>query len=289
MEIGRNDTCPCGSGKKYKKCCDISVRPTDYAGDEITVLKFNKWIAYKGKVGRERAEFCDSYIKNKSLVLKAIKEKQLEETQLKGETVSCQPGCVYCCYHYVTATLDETEAIVYYLYQNEKYLNNFLTAYRRWKAKIDENTTLMTDILRAYNTSITDHSSAEKQESFRSLANQYLSLDIPCPFLNDGACSIYPVRPWVCACFVAVTPIDWCRPDSPNKPRTMSMTYYNEMDKIAHYRKFKGIWTTMPSAVYSILKSGVYTLSKIPGLEALEKETMEDPEIKSFLRSLRVI
>jgi len=21
MKIGRNDPCPCGSGKKYKKCC----------------------------------------------------------------------------------------------------------------------------------------------------------------------------------------------------------------------------------------------------------------------------
>ncbi len=21
LKIGRNDTCPCGSGKKYKKCC----------------------------------------------------------------------------------------------------------------------------------------------------------------------------------------------------------------------------------------------------------------------------
>jgi len=21
MRIGRNDACPCGSGKKYKKCC----------------------------------------------------------------------------------------------------------------------------------------------------------------------------------------------------------------------------------------------------------------------------
>jgi uncharacterized protein len=24
--IGRNDPCPCGSGKKYKKCCDKSAR-----------------------------------------------------------------------------------------------------------------------------------------------------------------------------------------------------------------------------------------------------------------------
>jgi preprotein translocase subunit SecA len=24
-KIGRNDPCPCGSGKKYKKCCGISA------------------------------------------------------------------------------------------------------------------------------------------------------------------------------------------------------------------------------------------------------------------------
>jgi len=24
--IGRNEPCPCGSGKKYKKCCDDTVR-----------------------------------------------------------------------------------------------------------------------------------------------------------------------------------------------------------------------------------------------------------------------
>ena len=23
MKIGRNDPCPCGSGKKYKKCCGV--------------------------------------------------------------------------------------------------------------------------------------------------------------------------------------------------------------------------------------------------------------------------
>ncbi len=25
MKIGRNDPCPCGSGKKYKKCCALVV------------------------------------------------------------------------------------------------------------------------------------------------------------------------------------------------------------------------------------------------------------------------
>ncbi|MEG2597224.1 MAG: SEC-C metal-binding domain-containing protein, partial [Oscillospiraceae bacterium] len=27
-KIGRNDPCPCGSGKKYKKCCGLEDGPT---------------------------------------------------------------------------------------------------------------------------------------------------------------------------------------------------------------------------------------------------------------------
>jgi len=28
-KIGRNDPCPCGSGKKYKKCCGANLNATD--------------------------------------------------------------------------------------------------------------------------------------------------------------------------------------------------------------------------------------------------------------------
>jgi hypothetical protein len=30
IKIGRNDPCPCGSGKKYKKCCLVSVEDSDF-------------------------------------------------------------------------------------------------------------------------------------------------------------------------------------------------------------------------------------------------------------------
>lgn len=289
MEIGRNSTCPCGSGKKYRKCCDVAVRPSGYSEDDIDTLKLNKWMAYKGKVGRKRSAFCNAYIKNKYLVIRAIEEKQLEETRSKGRTLSCQPGCVYCCYYYVTATLDEVEPIVYYLYHHEKPLNDFLANYRNWKAKTDENQALMADIPKAYNTFIADRASREKQEHFQSLTSEYLALDIPCPFLDNGACSVYPVRPWGCVCFVSVTPPEWCRPDSPHQPDTKSMPYYSDMHKVPHYHQSEEVWLTMPEAVYSILKGGVYSLSGLPGLETLERETLEDPEMKHFLRGLRVI
>ena len=27
-KVGRNDACPCGSGRKYKKCCELKERTT---------------------------------------------------------------------------------------------------------------------------------------------------------------------------------------------------------------------------------------------------------------------
>jgi hypothetical protein len=26
-KVGRNDLCPCGSGKKYKQCCLLNIKP----------------------------------------------------------------------------------------------------------------------------------------------------------------------------------------------------------------------------------------------------------------------
>ena len=35
LKVGRNDPCPCGSGKKYKKCCAGNQRktPSDISGE----------------------------------------------------------------------------------------------------------------------------------------------------------------------------------------------------------------------------------------------------------------
>jgi len=42
MKLGRNDPCPCGSGKKYKKCCLMR----DERKSHETLAKFvgNDWI-----------------------------------------------------------------------------------------------------------------------------------------------------------------------------------------------------------------------------------------------------
>ncbi|GAG14309.1 unnamed protein product, partial [marine sediment metagenome] len=63
MKIGRNDPCPCGSGKKYKKCCGATTSAVSVAGRKTRdYIALNKDIAYKGKIGKMREEFCVRFI-----------------------------------------------------------------------------------------------------------------------------------------------------------------------------------------------------------------------------------
>jgi len=44
-KVGRNEKCPCGSGKKYKKCCLMPIplpEITELTGDEAEVFVENK-------------------------------------------------------------------------------------------------------------------------------------------------------------------------------------------------------------------------------------------------------
>lgn len=35
-KVGRNDPCPCGSGKKYKKCCEGSEKHKKFHAEVLT-------------------------------------------------------------------------------------------------------------------------------------------------------------------------------------------------------------------------------------------------------------
>lgn len=36
QKAGRNDPCPCGSGKKYKKCCEMQARPKRFHAEVVS-------------------------------------------------------------------------------------------------------------------------------------------------------------------------------------------------------------------------------------------------------------
>ena len=49
-DIGRNDPCPCGSGKKYKKCCEAKDQLKEHA-----VLE-KQWTAAQKSMAKETAD-----------------------------------------------------------------------------------------------------------------------------------------------------------------------------------------------------------------------------------------
>ena len=112
----------------------------------------------------------------------------------KGGAIQCSRGCTGCCNQAVVSDPFEDILIWLFLEANDDPLQFFSHAYPIWK-----NNTVST------------------QQSFFMWAEQYYKNGIdtgrhqlldyyePCPFLRDGLCQIYPVRPYGCRAYLAVS------------------------------------------------------------------------------------
>lgn len=286
-KIGRNDPCPCGSGKKYKKCCGATRQPPPVqASKERDYVTLNRAIAYKGRIGRQREDFCINYIKHKKAILAKATQDQIKHAETRGETITCHKGCSFCCAQFIPASLQECEAIVYNLYQNEVVFTAFLEAYSRWITEVGKNKDLFYRIGQLHNEMVTSGFSKGSQQAFINEAALFNDLNIPCPFLIDEACSIYEVRPWTCASYFATTPGEWCNPLNPQKAKVYLDTFEGDVELPFWDKRIQGLlYLPMQIGVYEILKNGFVYLSTIPGLESLRHEIVDDPEIRPILES----
>ena len=86
-KIGRNDSCPCGSGKKYKYCCLGKRNPKD--NDEQTTLILSK---YNSAKHNSKIEYCTcSQLGNCSKdIIRAhsIQDKKLQSLMEEGKVIS---------------------------------------------------------------------------------------------------------------------------------------------------------------------------------------------------------
>jgi len=284
VKIGRNEPCPCGSGKKYKNCCGAVSDTPMQATEQI-----NRMIAYKGRVGRQREKFCLQYIKHKQAENKEIMSKLIENAESKGETVTCHIGCSFCCVEQAQASLQECEAIVYYLYKHERALRAFLRRYPQWLSEVDKHNAIE-KLMQRYNEMVQSEFSEESMQAYMQEGVDYARLNIPCPFLNDSKCLIYEVRPLVCANLVATTPAEWCNPTNPNwiQRKFGLLSLGSSAIKVPFYYEIPPNIeiASMPFAVAGILKGGFGFLSKLAGSDSLYAEAMNAPEIKATIEKL---
>jgi len=235
-------------------------------------LKFNKENAYTGAIGRKREAFCIDYIEQKRKIFEQFRTDQINTTSRNGETISCKRGCSQCCLAYMQASVQECEAIVYYLYHHEIALTTFLKNYAKWRKKLRQNGDIFNECGQSWQNNTNPGAGEETQLALKESEKRYQEQNIYCPFLFNDSCLIYEVRPFTCAGLIAVTPNQWCSLSSVKRARTYVTRTPVIFDSSFYYSKIEGtILAFMPLFVYNILKYGYKLLSSIPGLEDLEK------------------
>ncbi len=173
---------------------------------------------------------------------------------------------------YVFATLQEAECITWYLYQHEAVLQHFIVAYRDWWRGLDlfEHKLQRLDQMVARN--LNGSLSAGEQERFHSYISDYAGRKVTCPFLVDNTCSIYAVRPFVCAGLVAVTPAETCSWDisgiNQGKYHKVEFKLEQEMPYFIQSRS-PILFGCLPELVHRLLEEGYSFLAGIEGLEEL--------------------
>jgi Fe-S-cluster containining protein len=131
-----------------------------------------------------------------------------------GQHVTCKKGCSACCYQVIP--ISETEAI------GLVNLIEQMTPDR--KAAI---TARFTDaVKRLKSAGILDRLSPHALNDTdlrRAVSKDYFAAGIPCPFLENGSCSIYDDRPLSCREYLAVTPPENCSHPFDGDAQTLAM------------------------------------------------------------------
>jgi Fe-S-cluster containining protein len=131
----------------------------------------------------------------------------LEEAQVsaEGKMRSCKKGCAACCRMLVPIAPPEAFALMEYIRllpdeQQQRVAQRFaaskstLRAHGLWHRLVE----------------IGESSGPPDDEALEPINQQYYTLRMPCPFLEDDACSIYEQRPAACRELLVTSPVEHC-------------------------------------------------------------------------------
>jgi hypothetical protein len=253
---------------------------------------FNSNIAYRGQVGRLREQYCIEQLRYMKACYKKIEEGQLEHLHIHGKAMSCSKGCDACCrYLYIGATLQECEAIAYYLQHNKALLESFTTRYPRWRESVRENGDQFIECQRRFSDMLMKGPNKPREEAFDESIKCHNRQNILCPFLENSLCIIYETRPANCAGFFTTSPSELCQPiedEAPSLKPEFTLTAIEDVsnDTSFYYKRLDHPVTLYaPVAVYQILTEGYSYLNQFAGLESIKKEAYNDPEVSAIIRS----
>lgn len=144
-------------------------------------------------------------------VADAVVDVGVSQAESHGERVSCRKGCGACCRQLVPITVAEAHAL------ND--LIATLPAVRR--AAILAR---FAEARRVLDEAGLLHSLRDAPDSARALGLEYFRQGIPCPFLEDEACSIHADRPIACREYLVTSPAEHCASPSAESVRMVHLS-----------------------------------------------------------------
>jgi Fe-S-cluster containining protein len=137
---------------------------------------------------------------------------QAEEAGLR---ISCRPGCGACCAQLVPLSEAEASRLARLVRDMpEPRSAQVQERFRKLRARL-ETAGLWERLL--------DTQALPDLEARRRIGMEYFALGLPCPFLENQSCSIYPDRPMRCREYFVTSPAVHCADPSPETVRVLPL------------------------------------------------------------------
>jgi Fe-S-cluster containining protein len=144
----------------------------------------------------------------------AVVEIGVQQAQAQGERVSCTKGCGACCRQLVPITEPEAHALRELVDgMPEPRRTSIMQRMRAVRERLAE-CDLLDPLLQP---------DSPEPVMLRELGLRYFQLGIPCPFLEDEACSIHEHRPIACREYLVTSPAEHCAAPSADTVRMVTM------------------------------------------------------------------
>jgi Fe-S-cluster containining protein len=124
----------------------------------------------------------------------------VERERRDGRTVSCQKGCGACCRQVVPLSPPEAWLIADVVAGMRQPRRDEVLAVFAHAGEVLERSGIDQQLA----------GRIETVEQMMGLALSYFALGVPCPFLRDESCSIYPYRPSICREYLVTSPPERC-------------------------------------------------------------------------------
>jgi Fe-S-cluster containining protein len=169
---------------------NISTSRTRIIGLELDVL--GDFVSLPVAVGQGSARLAD-IVPLARAVCEKITNTVTERIRRQGASIACRPGCSACCHYLVPLSIPEAVRL------KEEFLKIpeprqgliqrlwVLSGLRILRQKPPESVLGQTT-----------EASPDGRVDLNTVSNWYRSLKQPCPFLHEGLCTIYKIRPLAC-------------------------------------------------------------------------------------------